>query len=155
MINPQTERPYDLELRLLEYSSQIIAVTEALAPTRAGNHIGGQLLRCGTSPYANHGEAEAAESRDDFIHKLRICLKELRESQRWLRLIRRSNLHPPTRELESTIGESDQLIRIFVVSIRTARRNGQIAETGSGTLPNHGKFTGKKHPAHPTPNVPG
>ncbi|MBS0664575.1 MAG: four helix bundle protein [Verrucomicrobia bacterium] len=61
------------------------------------------------------------------MHKLRICLKELRESQRWLRLICRANLHPPTPALESVIAESDQLIRIFAVSVRTARRNGALA----------------------------
>ncbi len=136
-----SERPYDLELRLLEFSAQVISITEALSPTRAGNHVGGQLLRCGTSPYANHGEAEAAESRDDFIHKLRICLKELRESQRWLRLIRRAKLHPPTPALESVIAESDQLIRIFAVSVRTARRNGLRGSTPPANPPNHAKST--------------
>jgi four helix bundle protein len=80
---------YDLEERLLEYSVRIIKVVAQLPNTRVGNHVAGQLQRSGTSPYPNHGEAQAAESPKDFIHKLRISLKELRESQRWLKLIQR------------------------------------------------------------------
>jgi four helix bundle protein len=78
---------FDLELRLLEFSARIIRLVDSLPNTRAANHIAGQLLRCGTSPYGNHGEVEAAESRKDFIHKLKVCLKELKESRRWLRLL--------------------------------------------------------------------
>jgi hypothetical protein len=74
------DRKYDLEERLLEFASTIIDLSEKLPNSRAGNHIAGQILRSGTSPYAVHGEAESAESRDDFIHKIKICLKELRET---------------------------------------------------------------------------
>jgi len=81
-------RKFDLEDRLLEFASAMIDLSESLPDTRAGNHIAGQILRSGTSPYPNHGEAEAAESRDDFIHKLKICLKELRETRRWARLVK-------------------------------------------------------------------
>ena len=70
--------------------AMIIELIESLPNTRAGNHVAGQLLRCGTSPLSNHGEVEAAESRKDFLHKLRICLKELRETKRWLRLVGRT-----------------------------------------------------------------
>ncbi|HEX7577790.1 MAG TPA: four helix bundle protein, partial [Verrucomicrobiae bacterium] len=84
-------RKFDLEDRLLEFASAVIDLSDSLPATRAGNHIAGQLLRSGTSPYPNHGEAEAAESRDDFIHKLKICLKELRETRRWARLIKRKS----------------------------------------------------------------
>jgi four helix bundle protein len=80
---------YDLEDRLLEYSVRIIRVVEQLPNTRVGNHVEGQLLRSGTSPYPNHGEAQAAESPKDFIHKLKISLKVLRETKRWLKLIQR------------------------------------------------------------------
>ena len=83
------KRRYDLEERLLEFASAVIDVSEKLPNTRAGNHVAGQILRSGTSPYPNHGEAEDAESGDDFIHKLKICLKELRETRRWARLIGR------------------------------------------------------------------
>ena len=67
----------------------MIDVSEKLPNTRAGNHLAGQFLRSGTSPYGNHGEAQAPESADDFIHKMKICLKELRETLRWARLIDR------------------------------------------------------------------
>jgi four helix bundle protein len=80
---------YDLEERLLEYSVRIIKIVEQLPNTRTGNHVAGQLLRSGTSPYSNHGEAQAAESPKGFIHKLRLSLKELRETQRWLKVIQR------------------------------------------------------------------
>ena len=85
-------RKFDLENRLLEFASAVIDLTEKLPSSRAGNHIAGQILRSGTSPYPNHGEAESAESRDDFIHKLKICLKELRETRRWARLVERKTL---------------------------------------------------------------
>ncbi len=80
---------YDLEERLLEYSVRIIKIVDQLPNTRTGSHVAGQLLRSGTSAYPNHGEAQSAESPKDFIHKLRISLKELRETQRWLNLIQR------------------------------------------------------------------
>src|SRR5438552_18530973 len=87
---------YDLEGRLLEYAARIIRLVEGLPGTRAGNHIAGQLLRSGTSPLSNHGAAQAAESSDDFVHKLKVCLKELRESYRRLLLIQRTSLIRPT-----------------------------------------------------------
>ena len=94
---PNRKPKYDLEGRLLEFAADIVELTESLPNTRAGNHIAGQLLRCGTSSLSNHGEVEAAESRRDFLHKLRICLKELRETNRWLRLVGRARtLTPPT-----------------------------------------------------------
>ena len=83
------QRNYDLEERLLELASRVIDLTENLPQTRAGHHVGAQMLRSGTSPFPNHGEAEDAESREDFIHKLKVCLKELRETRRWARLIQR------------------------------------------------------------------
>jgi len=74
-------RKYDLGERLLEFTVRIIDVVDALPNTRAGNHIAGQLIRCGTSPAPNYGEAQSAESRNDFIHKIKIALKELRETK--------------------------------------------------------------------------
>ena len=70
---------FNLEERLLEFAARIIRVSESLKRSRAGNHIADQLLRSGTSPFGHHGEAEGAESRDDFIHKLKVCYKELRD----------------------------------------------------------------------------
>jgi four helix bundle protein len=124
--NPQRSsagRAYDLEDRLLEYAVRIIRVAESMKRFTAGLHIADQLLRSGTSPYGNHGEAEGAESRDDFIHKLRVCFKELRESRRWLRLIQRAELIDKPELLGALIDEADELVRIFAQSIQTARRH--------------------------------
>jgi four helix bundle protein len=118
----QKETHFDLEERLLEFSARIIRLVDALPNTRAANHVAGQLLRCGTSPYGNHGEVEAAESRKDFIHKLRICLKELKESRRWLRLLEKAAMLSAAR-MSPILRETEELIRIFFVSIRTAEKN--------------------------------
>ena len=117
------ERQYNLEERLLEYSVNIIRFVEALPTSRTGNHIAKQLLRSGTSPYANHGEAQGAESSKDFIHKMRICLKELRESERWLKLINRIPLIEPPEKMKTILDETEELIKIFATSIRTAQNN--------------------------------
>jgi len=98
---------YDLEERLLEYSVRIIKIVEQLPNTSVGNHVAGQLLKSGTSPYPNHGEAQAAESPRDFIHKLRIALKELREAQRWLRLILRVPLIKKAELLDDILQETE------------------------------------------------
>jgi four helix bundle protein len=119
------KRKFDLEDRLLEFASAVIDLSEILPDTRAGNHVAGQVLRSGTSPYPNQGEAEAAESRDDFIHKLKICLKELRETRRWARLIKRRAWVKNDSTLLFVLSESDELIRIFHSSIQTAKRNAQ------------------------------
>jgi four helix bundle protein len=125
-------RKYDLEDRLLEFASTIIDLSESLPNTRSGNHVAGQILRSGTSPYSNHGEAESAESRDDFVHKLKLCLKELRETRRWARLIKRKNWVISEGALLIALTESEELIRIFMSSIRTAQHNAmKSAETPS------------------------
>jgi four helix bundle protein len=118
----EKETRFDLEERLLEFSARIIRLVDALPNTRAANHIAGQLLRCGTSPYGNHGEIEAAESRKDFIHKLKICLKELKETRRWLRLLEKAAMVSPAK-MTSILNETEELIMIFFVSIRTAEKN--------------------------------
>lgn len=113
---------YDLEDRLLEYAVRIIRLVDALPATKAGRHVADQLLRCGTSPLANHGEVQGAESREDFIHKLGVCSKEIREAQRWLRLIHRVPLIAAPK-IEPLLAETEALIKIFRASIRTAERN--------------------------------
>jgi four helix bundle protein len=117
------KQSYDLEERLLEFSVRIIKVVEQLTNNRAGNHVAGQLLRSGTSPYPNHGEAQAAESPKDFIHKLCISLKELRETERWLKLIQRVPLIKKPALLDGILEETEELIKIFVASIKTAEKN--------------------------------
>lgn len=124
-----TRRTFDLEERLLEFSARIVRLTQQLPRTEAARHVGVQVLRSGTSPYANHGEAEDAESADDFVHKLKVCLKELRETWRWLRLIKRVPLVSKPDLLDPLIDETDQLIRIFRQSVITARQ--RALEKGS------------------------
>jgi four helix bundle protein len=131
----QSPRKYDLEDRLLEFASVVIDVSEKLPSSRAGNHLAGQLLRAGTSPFGNHGEAQAPESADDFIHKMKICLKELRESRRWARLIGRKRWLGEDKELGYLLRESEELVRIFKASVQTAERNRQARSRGSRTQP--------------------
>jgi four helix bundle protein len=114
---------YDLEERLMEFAVRIIRISESMIRTRAGLYVADQLLRSGTSPYGNHGEVEGAESRDDFIHKLKVCYKELRETRRWLKLARRTPLIEKPELLDEIVVESDELVRIFSASIRTAESN--------------------------------
>src|SRR3954467_10200050 len=114
---------YDLEDRLLEFAVRIIRVTESMQRSPAGAYVSDQLLRSGTSPYGHHGEAEGAESRDDFIHKLKVCYKELREARRWLRLVKRTPLVAKPDLLAEILVEADELVRIFSASIRTAKAN--------------------------------
>jgi len=121
------QRNYDLEERLLEFASRVIDLTERLPQTRAGNHVGAQILGSGTSPFPNHGEVEEAESREDFIHKLKVCLKELRETRRWARLIQLKGWVKNDSTLDWLLSESDELIGIFYSSIQTAKRNTQAA----------------------------
>jgi four helix bundle protein len=114
------DKRYDLEERLLDFAASMVRLVEQLPKTRSANHIGGQLLRSGTSPLLNHGEAQAAESKTDLIHKLKVCLKERRESQRALALIGRVPLIDRPETLSPLEQETDELIKIFVASIRTA-----------------------------------
>jgi four helix bundle protein len=130
------KRKFDLEERPLEFASAVIDLSEKLPASRAGNHVAGQLLRCGTSPYPNHGEAEEAESRDDFIHKLKVCLKELRETRRWARLVQRKAWAGHDVTLTFVLAEADELVRIFFSSIQTAKRNA-LAEQRPSPRHNH------------------
>ena len=115
-------RAFDLEERLIDFAVRIIRTSESLPKTRVGNHIAGQLIRSGTSSAPNYGEAQSAESRADFIHKMKICLKELRETKIWLLMIRRAKLLSPASKLQLLIEENDELISIFVSSIKTSKQ---------------------------------
>ena len=116
-------RKFDLEDRLVDFAVTIIDTVEALPRTRAGNHIAGQLVRCGTPPALNYGEAQSAESQKDFIHKIKIVLKELRETSICLKIIKRKPLIKPPERVDSVLCECDELISIFVTSVSTAKRN--------------------------------
>ncbi|RJQ79495.1 MAG: four helix bundle protein [Desulfobacteraceae bacterium] len=114
-------KKFDLEDRLIDFAVRILDTAQVLPKTKAGNHIAGQIIRCGTAPASNYGEAQSAESRSDFIHKMKISLKELRETRVWLLMIGRAKLIKLESKLEPLIDESNQLIAIFVKSIKTAR----------------------------------
>ena len=112
-------RPQELEERLVDFAVDMIDVIEGLPDSKAGNHIANQLVRSGTSPAPNYGEAQSAESRRDFLHKMKICLKELRETLIWLKLIARKHFCE-TDQVAAGMTECDELIAIFVSSVRTA-----------------------------------
>ena len=112
----------DILERLLDFAARVGTVVDALPDTRLGRHIAGQLVRSGTSPAPNYDEGRAAESVDDFCHKLSVALKEMRESYVWLRMIVKANLLPD-RLLNDLTDEADQLRRILAQSIVTAKRN--------------------------------
>lgn len=117
------KRTVELQDRLIEYAVRIINLIAVLPDTVAGRHIAGQLLRSGTSPAPNYGEAVSSESRNDFVHKVQIALKELRESDVWLKIVCRSKLIDEPDRLLPLLKETDELISILVASARTARRN--------------------------------
>ena len=100
-------KDFDLEDRLIEFAIRIIQLAESLPKTKAGNHISGQILRSGTSPAPNYGEAQAAESRSDFIHKLKVCLKEVRETKGGGKIMRKANLRRS--DIQSLMKEKDEL----------------------------------------------
>ena len=106
--------------RMDDFASAVIDLVEVLPNTLVGRHIGGQLLRCGTSTAANYEEACAAESRADFAHKMQIILKEMRETRLWLRLIKRRKW-PVAVKAEPLYIESDELCRIFTKSVMTTK----------------------------------
>ena len=119
------ERQYDLQDRLIDYAVRIIRLSESLPETRAGKHVASQILRSGTSPGPNHGEAQSAESRADFVHKLKISLKELRETGTWLKIIAKAQMIESASLLEPLLKETDELIAILFTSIETAKKNKQ------------------------------
>lgn len=111
----------DIEERLIDFAVRIIKLCDNLPKTRAGNHITGQLLRSGTAPAALYAEARGAESIKDFVHKLKLCLKELNESRVWLKIIIRSEILAKAK-LHPLSQECDELCRIVNASIKTARK---------------------------------
>jgi four helix bundle protein len=119
-------RIFDLEERLIDFAVRIIRTAELLPKTKVGNHLAGQLIRYGTSPASNYGEAQSAESRADFVHKMKVCFKELRETKIWLLMILRADLMRQASKLEPLINENDELISIFVASVKTVKRKGKI-----------------------------
>jgi len=110
-------RADELEERLINFAVRIVGLSSRLPRTPAGKHVAGQILRAGTSPAPNYGEARGAESHADFVHKLRIVLKELNETSIWLRIIERSRLLGP-RLLTNITQENRALCKIFSSSLK-------------------------------------
>jgi four helix bundle protein len=119
-----------LEDRLLDFAARCGNVVDSLPETRLGRHIAGQLVRCGTSVAPNYAEARAAESRNDFVHKLGVALKELRESRVWILMSIRCGLLSESR-LVPLGDECHQLINILSKSIVTAKRNSSLKATNA------------------------
>ncbi|MBN1795573.1 MAG: four helix bundle protein [Sedimentisphaerales bacterium] len=117
------KKDYDLEERLIDFAVRIIRLADSLPRTRAGNHVAGQIVRSGTSPAPNYAEAKDAESRNDFVHKIKIVLKELRETYVWLRIIQRAKLLTKVERIKELTDECNELISIFVKSAKTAKNN--------------------------------
>ena len=118
-----SDRKHDLEERLIDFAVAIADVVDVLPDNRTGNHIAGQLIRSGTSAAPNYGESQGAESRKDFIHKMKISLKELKETRVWLKVIARKNYLKNGMLLQTASQECEELMRIFAKSVSTAEKN--------------------------------
>jgi four helix bundle protein len=123
-------KKFDLENRLVVFAIKISTLVESLPNTVSVRNIAGQLIRSGTAPALNYGEAKSAESANDFIHKMKIALKELRESYIALKILSQINNQQQDDFLESCLVECNELVSIFVKSIQTAERNRNMKRAG-------------------------
>jgi four helix bundle protein len=117
------ERKFDIEDRLIDFAILIADIVEALPNTKSANHVGGQMIRSGCSPALNYGEAQEAESKKDFIHKMGVCRKELRETKIALKIIIRRPYKEVLSNSEKALIECLELLAIFSKSIETAKKN--------------------------------
>ena len=122
----EKEKKFDIEDRLVAFAVKISALVESLPTTISARNIAGQLIRSGTAPALNYGEAKSAESSNDFIHKMKIALKELRETFIALKILSQFNIQEQGNLINSCLLECNELISIFVKSIQTAERNRQM-----------------------------
>ena len=128
---------FNLEERLLDFAVSVIRIVDRMDKSDSGKHVGNQLMRAGTSPLFNQGEAQSAESPKDFVHKMKICLKELRDTRRALLLIGKVPLIKDASSVQAALIETEELIKIFFTSIRTAKSNmvqEESPEYGESTL---------------------
>ena len=119
------ERKFDLEDRLIDFGARVIDVVDNLPTNRVGNYIAGQMVRCGLAPCLLYGEVQAAESRDDFIHKMKIALKELKETRVCIKLVIKKEMIKPAKRMDAIRKENEELIAIISKSIETAKKNNQ------------------------------
>lgn len=115
-------REYNIENRLIEFSVAIINACKKTNNSYAAKHLTEQLIRSATSSALNYGEAQSAQSPEDFLHKMRLSLKELRETKVNLRIQKGAKLLLNKKEVDDLISENDELIAIFVTSIRTSEK---------------------------------
>jgi four helix bundle protein len=118
----EIQRKYDLEDRLVKFAIMILEVCDLLPNSKAGQNLEYQLSKSGTAPALMYGEVQAAESRADFIHKMKMLLKELRETKISLRIINEKPIVQNSK-VDSTLKECNELIGIFTKSIETAKKN--------------------------------
>jgi four helix bundle protein len=117
------EKPFDIKERTFEFGVRIVRLVNTLPRTVAGAKVGDQLVKSGTSIGANVEEADGAESKRDFVHKMSIARKEARETRYWLRIVRATELSKDTQEISYLLQESDELVRILSAIIKSAKRN--------------------------------
>jgi four helix bundle protein len=119
-VDVHASKAVELQRRLVVFAGQIVSLSFKLRRTAVGRHVANQMVRCGTATAANYADARGAESRPDFIHKLRVVLKELNETDVWLQLVVETSLvEAPT--VAGIVAENQELCRIFAASIKTAR----------------------------------
>jgi four helix bundle protein len=126
----EKSKNFNLEDRLVAFAVKISALVESLPTTLGARHISGQLIRSGTAPALNYGEAKSAESSNDFIHQMKIALKELRESYIALKILNQINFQKQDDLIDNCLIECNELISIFVKSIQTAERNRKVKQGG-------------------------
>lgn len=114
---------FDLEDRLIDFTVLVIELANSLHKSSAGKYLSDQLIRSSTSASLNYGEAQSGESRKDFIHKIKIVLKELRESYVCLKIIYRTRIYKTEEQIQNALKENNELISIFVKSAETAQKN--------------------------------
>lgn len=120
-VNVKVAKGDELQHRLVRFAARVVRLARALPKNEEGRHISKQILRSGTAPAANYGEARGAESRADFIHKLRVVLKELNETSAWLEIVKESRIFPPEK-MSNIQKESRELCYIIAASIKTATK---------------------------------
>lgn len=111
----------ELENRLIDFAVLIIELSESNKKNYAGNHLSGQQIRRGTSAALNYGEAQSAESKRDFIHKMQVVLKELKETFINLNIVYKAKLNSDIKKLQFALKENNELISIFISSLVTSR----------------------------------
>lgn len=119
----EKKNKYDLQQRLIDFSILIIKIAETMNKSYPAQYVKGQMVRSGISPGLHYGEARAAESADDFIHKVKVILKELRETFNGLQITKKAQLSNNPKLIDEAIQECNELIAIFVKSIDTAQKN--------------------------------